>query len=251
MIRKTVETCFNATVKTLSENCKTLNQFKEIHAHLIKCHLPENPVAIGPLLSVVATSNNASFFSYARLIFQHLRFRNTFMYNTMIRGYLQNGDQVFAFLCYIDMLRFGLVANNYTFPPLIKACSSSSITNTKLIGCSVHGHVLKLGFEDDQFVGSALVEFYFANSEISNARTVFDEIPIKDAVLWTTLIDGYGKNEDILNARKLFDEMPDRTVISWSAIMAAYSRINNFHEDLWECGGWESGMAEDGGDGNE
>ncbi|KAL7591850.1 hypothetical protein Lser_V15G33068 [Lactuca serriola] len=231
MIRKTLEIFSNATLKTLSEKCKTLNQFKEIHAHLIICHLPENPVIIGPLLSVLATSNNASFFSYARLIFQHLRFRNTFMYNTIIRGYLQNNGQVFAFFCYIDMLRFGLVANNYTFPPLIKACcSGSSFRNAKLIGCSVHGHVLKLGFEDDQFVGSSLVDFYSANSEIGNARMLFDEIPIKDVVLWTALIDGYGKNEDIVNARKLFDEMPERTVISWSTMMAAYSRVNDFHE---------------------
>lgn len=152
------------------------------------------------------------------------------MYNTMIRGYLQNDDHVFAFLCYTEMLRFGFVANNYTFPPLIKACSCSSIANAKLIGCSVHGHVMKLGIEDDQFVGSALIEFYSENFEIGNARKVFDEIPMKDVVLWTTLIDGYGKNEDVENARQLFDEMPERNVISWSTIMAAYSRVNDFKE---------------------
>ncbi|KVI01287.1 Pentatricopeptide repeat-containing protein [Cynara cardunculus var. scolymus] len=228
MIGNAVETCSTATVKTLSLKCKTLNQFKQLHAHLIKSHLPENPIAIGPLLSAAATSNNPSFFSYARLIFNHLRFRNTFMYNTMIRGYLQNDDKVCAIICYTEMLKFGLVANNYTFPPLIKACSCSSIANAKLIGCSVHGHVMKLGIEDDRFVGSALIEFYSANFEIGNARKLFDEIPVKDVVLWTTLIDGYGKNEDVKNAHQLFDEMPQRNVISWSSIMAAYSRVSDF-----------------------
>ncbi|KAI3754301.1 hypothetical protein L1987_54083 [Smallanthus sonchifolius] len=129
------------------------------------------------------------------------------------------------------MLGFGFVANNYTFPPLIKACSCLIIANAKLIGCSVHTHVLKLGFGDDRFVGSALIEFY--SFEIRSARKVFDEMPVKDIVLWTTLIDGYGKIGDIDNARKKFDEMPQRTVVSWSAIMAAYSRVSDFNEVIF------------------
>ncbi|XP_071737223.1 pentatricopeptide repeat-containing protein At5g06540-like [Rutidosis leptorrhynchoides] len=231
MIMNTVETCSNAALKTLTEKCKTLTQFKQIHAQLIKCHLPDNPIAIGPLLSAAATSKDPSFFSYARSIFQNLRFRNTFMYNTMIRGYVQNDNQVFAVISYIDMLRFGLAANNYTFPPLIKACClCSSIVNLKLVGCSIHGHVLQLGFEGDQFVGTSLIEFYSANFEIGSAQKVFDEMPVKDVVLWTSLIDGYGKNKDVENAQLLFDEMPERSVISWSVIMAAYSRISDFEK---------------------
>ncbi|KAL8234161.1 hypothetical protein R6Q59_020261 [Mikania micrantha] len=232
MIKTTVETCSNTTIKTLSQKCKTLNQLKQIHAHLMKSHLPENPIAIGPLLSVAATSNNHSFFPYARLIFQHLPFRNTFIYNTMIRGYVQNNNQMSAIVCYTEMLRLGLVANDFTFPPLIKACICTVILNTKLIGCSVHGHVLKLGFDNNLFVGSALIEFYSANFEIQIARKVFDEIPVKDIVLWTALLHGYCKVEDIDNARVLFDEMPQRNVISWSVIMAGYSRDSNFDEVL-------------------
>ncbi|KAA8523021.1 hypothetical protein F0562_009444 [Nyssa sinensis] len=87
MIQKTVQTYTKSSLTFLTQKCKTLNQLKQIHAHLLKVYLPENPVAIGPLLSITATSNNADFFSYARSIFQHLRYRNTFMYNTMIRGY--------------------------------------------------------------------------------------------------------------------------------------------------------------------
>ncbi|KAM0037197.1 putative tetratricopeptide-like helical domain superfamily [Helianthus debilis subsp. tardiflorus] len=226
MIKKTVTTYSPATIKTLSQKCKTLTQFKQLHAHLIKSHLHNNPIAIGPLLDVAATS----FFSYAQLIFQHLRFRNTFIYNTMIRGYLHNNSPVFAVLCYTEMLRFGFVANNYTFPPLIKACLCLNVANARLIGCSVHGHVLKLGFAGDRFVGSSLIEFYSTGFEVCSARKVFDEMPVKDVVVWTRLIDGYGKIGDVYNARMLFDEMPERTVISWSAIMAGYSRVSEFEE---------------------
>ncbi|KAA8523022.1 hypothetical protein F0562_009445 [Nyssa sinensis] len=46
------------------------------------------------------------------------------------------------------------------------------------------------------------------------------------------MIDGYGKMGDVKNARKLFEDMPGRNAVSWSTIMAAYSRIGNFKEVL-------------------
>ncbi|KAM7521105.1 hypothetical protein LguiB_020067 [Lonicera macranthoides] len=219
-------------LSSLSQRCKTLNQLKQLHAYLLKSHIPQNPIAIGPLLSVAANSNYASFFSYARLIFQHLSFRNSFMYNTMIRGYVQTHLPIPAISCYVDMLSSGLVPNNYTFPPLIKACSIL-ISYWKVIGCLVHAHVVKFGFSNDPFVASSLIEFYSLDLDIEKARMLFDEIPVRDVVLWTSMIVGYGKKGEVENARELFEEMPQRNVISWSAIIAVYSRASDFKEVLY------------------
>ncbi|PWA87126.1 Pentatricopeptide repeat-containing protein [Artemisia annua] len=225
MLQKTV------TTKTLTEKCKTLTQFKQLHAQIIKSHLPDNPIAIGPLLSALATtSSNPPFFSYARSIFENLKFRNTFMYNTMIRGYVMNGENLLAVMCFKDMLKFGFLANGYTFSPLIKACLGSGFVGLERVGISVHGFVLKLGFGDDGFVGSGLIEFYAGKCEMGDGRKVFDEMSVKDVVVWTSLIDGYGKNEDVESARMVFDEMPRKSVVSWSAMMAAYSRVGEFEE---------------------
>ncbi|KAG7984411.1 hypothetical protein I3843_04G160100 [Carya illinoinensis] len=228
MIQKTVE---NNALVYLSQKCKTLNHLKQIHAHLLKSHLPVNPYAIAPLLSIAATSNDASFFSYARSVFEHFRHRNIFMYNTMIRGRAQSHSPVRAILCYFGMLNYGLVPNNYTFPPLIKACTFS-VPHSKLIGRLVHAHVVTFGFSDDPFVVSALIEYYSVAQDIGTARLLFDITPKKDVVMWTAMTDGYGKLGDVANARLLFEEMPERNVISWSAIMAAYSRASDFKEVL-------------------
>ncbi|KAL5547878.1 hypothetical protein UlMin_003109 [Ulmus minor] len=228
MIQKTVNTNH---IISLSKKCKTLKQLKQIHAHFLKSTLPGNPYAIAPLLSAAATSENPLFFSYARSIFNHLPHRNTFMYNNMIRGFVRSGSPKGAVFCYLEMLNCGLVANNYTFPPLIKACTILEL-NLKLIGRFVHAHLVKFGFGDDHFVVSALVEFYSSIREMGTARFLFDESPMKDVVLWTAMIDGYGKIGDVENARELFDKMPERNVISWSAMMAAYSRGSDFKEVL-------------------
>lgn len=154
------------------------------------------------------------------------------MYNTMIRGHVQTNSPVPAILCYIDMLNNGLMPNNYTFPPLIKACSILIAPKCKKVGSLVHAHVVMFGFCHDPFVGSALIEFYSINLDMGKARTLFDEMPRRDVVLWTVMIDGYGKMGDVGNARALFDGMPERNVISWSTIMAAYSRVSDFKEVL-------------------
>ncbi|XP_073132479.1 pentatricopeptide repeat-containing protein At5g66520-like [Henckelia pumila] len=213
----------------LAEKCKTLSQLKQIHANLLKFNLSQIPAAVAPLISFTVASCNPVFFSHARAVFQNLRHRSTFLYNTMIRGYVQSNLPVFAILCYKDMLRDGLIRNNYTFTPLMKACSMI-LGDMRCMGLLTHAHVLKLGFCCDLFVASALIEFYALKHDMGRARMLFDEMPIKDVVLWTAMIDGYGKMGDAEKARECFDEMPERNVVSWSAIMAAYSRVSNLKE---------------------
>ncbi|GKD63414.1 pentatricopeptide repeat-containing protein, partial [Tanacetum coccineum] len=110
------------------------------------------------------------------------------------------------------------------------ACLGSRYVGLDRIGVAVHGFVLKLGFGDDGFLGSGLIEFHAGNCEIGGCRKVFDEMSVKDVVVWTSLIDGYGKNEDVERARMVFNEMPRKSVVSWSAMMAAYSRVGEFEE---------------------
>ncbi|KAI6681685.1 hypothetical protein NL676_035566 [Syzygium grande] len=231
MTQKAFTASQTTTLLSLARACTALSQLKQLHAHVLKLHLPGNPSAIGPLLSAAATSSDPSFLSYARSVFQHLRCRSTFMYNTMIRGHVQSGSPVTAVSLYPDMLRSGVEGNNYTFPPLIKACVFMG-PDSKAIGLLVHAQVVKLGYRVDPFVVSALIEFYSSVCDLESARKPFDGSTVRDVVTWTALVDGYGKAGDMENARHLFDEMPERNVISWSAMMAAYSRVSDFKEVL-------------------
>ncbi|XP_023549650.1 pentatricopeptide repeat-containing protein At5g06540-like [Cucurbita pepo subsp. pepo] len=223
---------FKDAIAPLIHKSKSLQHLKEIHGHLLKTHLPESPYGVAPLLAVAATSgdNDGSFFSYACAIFKNLRHRNTFMYNSMIRGYVLSRAPKQAILCYLDLIDQGLFANNYTFPPLIKA-SALVYSELKRVGYLVHAHVIVLGYENDPFVVSTLVEFY-SLIDLKVARVLFDKSSVKDVVVWTAMVDGYGKVGDVESARELFDEMPVRNVISWSAMIAAYSRVSDFREVL-------------------
>ncbi|XP_009586649.1 pentatricopeptide repeat-containing protein At5g66520-like [Nicotiana tomentosiformis] len=230
MIRKAVNETHSALTH-FTQKCRTLNHLKELHCQLLKLYLPETPSAIAPLLLFVVNSGNPSFFNYSHIVFQNLDYQSTFLYNTMIRGYMQSDLPIPAVLCYKDMLRDKLIVNNYTFPPLIKACSMI-LNEFGQRGFSVHAHLLKLGLQHDRFIVASLIEFYSLNHEMDRAHMLFDEIPNRDVVMWTTMIDGYGKIGEVGKARLLFEEMPERNVISWSAMMAAYSRASDFKEVL-------------------
>ncbi|KAL0346575.1 UNVERIFIED_CONTAM: Pentatricopeptide repeat-containing protein [Sesamum calycinum] len=201
-------------ISSLTHRCKTLNQLKQIHGNLLK--LPfRNFSALTSLLSFAVASTDPAFFCYAEAIFRNLRRRTTFLYNTMIRGYVQWNKPIEAILCYKGMLNDRLIRNNYTFTPLVKACSMI-LPDFRLMGLLVHGHVVKLGFSLDPFIASALIEFYALNLDMVTAEELFGEIPVRDVVLWTTMVDGYGKIGDVEKARAVFDEMPERNVISWN-----------------------------------
>ncbi|XP_043699737.1 pentatricopeptide repeat-containing protein At5g66520-like [Telopea speciosissima] len=220
------------SILLLLEKCQNLNQFKEIHGYLLKSRFPEDPLSVCPLLSAAAVSGDVAVFSHACSIFSHFVYRNTFMYNTMIRGYIETHSSIPAIFSYLEMLNNGHTANNYTFPPLIKACTILPCASKKLIGRLAHAHVVKFGLSDDPFILSALIEFYSSVPDMKTARRLFDGIPRRDVVLWTAMIDGYGKSGDFKSARALFEEMPVRNAISWSAMMAAYSRVSDFKEVL-------------------
>ncbi|CAN4120569.1 unnamed protein product [Withania somnifera] len=214
-----------------TKKCRTLNHLKELHCQLLKLYLPETPSAIGPLLSFAVNSRIPSFFNYSRIVFQNLGYRSTFLYNTMIRGSMQSDLPIPAIIFYKHMLKDKVIVNNYTFPPLIKACSMV-LKEFGQLGFSVHAHSLKLGLHHDRFIVAALIEYYSLNLEMNRACMLFDETPNRDVVMFTTIIDGYGKIGEVGKARLLFEEMPERNMISWSAMMAAYSRASNFKEVL-------------------
>lgn len=215
-------------IQRLAKKCKTLNQIKQLHAHLLKTDLPQSLFSIGPLFSAVAISKDPCFFSYARMIFDNLTHKNTFMYNTMIRGYMQADSPLLALFCYLDMLNGGFQTNNYTYPPVIKACSV--LVSCSKIGRLVHAHVVEFGFGYDPFVVCSLIEFYSLIHDMRSARMLFDKSIVKDVAVWTAMIDGYGKIGAVEDARELFEKMPQRNALSWSAMMAAYSRISDFKE---------------------
>ncbi|KAL6502183.1 hypothetical protein OROHE_024776 [Orobanche hederae] len=185
-----------------------LQQTQQIHAQITVNGLHSMGILGTRILGMYILCNN---YADAKNLFCQLQLSYAAPWNWMIRGFTTMGYYDCAILFYFKMLIFGTRPDKYTFPYLIKACGGLRAAD---LVKHVHGMIKDLGFEQDVFVGSALVKFYAENDCLDNARAVFDELPQRDTVLWNVMLQSYSKCEHLAdNVIGLFEEMRKSEVV--------------------------------------
>ncbi|VVA96050.1 unnamed protein product [Arabis nemorensis] len=100
-----------------------------------------------------------------------------------------------------------------------------------------HSYVIKFGFDSNPFIGASLVELYSRCGSLGNASKVFNEITIKDTVVWTSLITGYGIHGKGTKALETFSKMVQSSEVepnevTFLSILSACSHSGLVHEGL-------------------
>ncbi|KAF5179958.1 Pentatricopeptide repeat-containing protein [Thalictrum thalictroides] len=160
----------------------------------------------------------------ATFAFCQMEFPNVFVYNAMIRGFVQCYQPVKAMEFYVLMLRESVFPSSFSFSSLIKACRIESALQ---FGESIHSQIWKNGFESHAFVQTALIDFYSNLNKIVECMKVFEELPERDVFAWTTMITSYVRVGDMSSAHRLFEGMPERNVATWNTMIDGYSKLGN------------------------
>lgn len=100
------------------------------------------------------------------------------------------------------------------------------------MGFSVHGAVIKYGFENDPHVQSGLIFMYAEFGCLSSCRGVFGEISEPDLVSKTSMVKACAQCGDVDFARQVFDEMLERDTVSWNAMISGYAQCGRSREAL-------------------
>uniref|UniRef100_A0A7N0U6K7 Pentatricopeptide repeat-containing protein n=1 Tax=Kalanchoe fedtschenkoi TaxID=63787 RepID=A0A7N0U6K7_KALFE len=177
----------------LLAHCKSAANLKQLHSQFIKFGLHNTQFALSKLLEFCALSSSSSehYLSYAHSVFESIEEPNVIIWNTMVRACLMASRPDAALDWYVRMVMAGAVPNPYTFPFVLKSCAKVGDGEA---GRAVHGQVVKLGFVDDAFVHTSLINMYAQSGELDDARVVFDKSFHRDAVSFTALITGYTCN---------------------------------------------------------
>ncbi|KAF5189346.1 Pentatricopeptide repeat-containing protein [Thalictrum thalictroides] len=149
-------------------------------------------------LSTNSNNNNLNtFFS------QYVDKTDVYSWNSVITELARSGNSIEALRAFSSLRKLSLNPNRSTFPCAIKSCSSLFDLRS---GKQTHQQALVFGFEYDLFVSSALIDMYSKCGVFNDARKLFDEIPIRNVVSWTSMVTGYVQNDNPHAALLLFKE---------------------------------------------
>ncbi|XP_065030524.1 pentatricopeptide repeat-containing protein At2g44880-like [Musa acuminata AAA Group] len=208
----------------------------------------------------------AALLRHARRLFDCRPSQDAFLCGSFIRALVRNRLFRESIFLYRDLLRHPpspveppFSPDGYTFPLLLKACAAlSGDPSEHREGPQLHSHVIKTGFCGHAFSSTGLVDMYAKTSDMTSARKVFDDMPLKSLASWTSMAIGYARGGEagaamelfqlmpekdtaafnamidvfvkkghMASARRLFDEMSDRNVVSWTSLISGYCKVGD------------------------
>ncbi|KAG8637357.1 pentatricopeptide repeat-containing protein At2g03880, mitochondrial [Manihot esculenta] len=86
------------------------------------------------------------------------------------------------------MHKHGIWADSITYSELIKCCLARGAVEQ---GKRVHKHLFSNGYHPKKFLINVLISMYVKFNMLDDARELFDQIPERDFVSWTTMISAY------------------------------------------------------------
>ncbi|XP_022962489.1 pentatricopeptide repeat-containing protein At1g25360-like isoform X1 [Cucurbita moschata] len=222
--------------RLLEVYCKSSNL---VYARQLFDEIPSpDAIARTTLITAYSASGNLKL---GREIFNGtpLHLRDTVFYNAMIIGYSHNDDGLSALELFRAMRRDDFRPDDFTFTSVLSALVLV-VDNEQQCG-QMHCAVVKSGMGCvSSSVLNALLSVYvkcasplaISSSGMVSARKLFDEMPKRDELTWTTMITGYVRNDDLNGAREVFDSMAEKLGAAWNAMISGYVHHGCFLEAL-------------------
>lgn len=230
------------TLTTLITACARIPSLlhgKELHSAVIRRRPSEPDVFVSTAL--VSMYCKCGSLAYACRVMESdgrvLGSNLTPMWNAMIAEHVAN-DRVNDALSMIRLmggaLRNRVALNSVTMATVLPICGKSV---SLLHGKELHCYAVKFGLGRETVVGNGILEMYCKCGKINLAQHLFDRMPEKSVVSWTTMIDGYGKQGNGHSAIRVFERMVDeRNVdpdhITFVALVSACSHSGLMEEGL-------------------
>ncbi|XP_010258195.1 PREDICTED: putative pentatricopeptide repeat-containing protein At1g69350, mitochondrial [Nelumbo nucifera] len=182
-------------------SCTNQRTLVQLHAHLLVTGLHRDALASTKLIESYAKLGDTE---SAKLVFDAFPRPDAFMWGVLIKNYVRNHFFKEAILLYHEMLHQNINMISFIFPSLLRACSS--LGNAGL-GGKVHGRIIKSGFESDGIVGTALLSMYGERGNLDAARMIFDGMPMRDVVSWSSIISCYVQCDQAQEGLEMFKRM--------------------------------------------
>ena len=197
-----------------------------VHGQAIKLGIGYQVCVQNALINVYIVCGSSQ---CARQLFDEISDRTLVSWNLMIGGYSKMGCCKEAFLLFREMRELGVELDEFTLVSLLSVCSQVGDLD---MGRCVHLYIEITGIKVDLIVRNALVDMYAKCGHLHSAKMVFDQMPDKNVVSWTSMVNAYAKHGLTESAQQIFDSMPVKNVVSWNSMISAYVREGSCTEAL-------------------
>ncbi|CAJ1973599.1 unnamed protein product [Sphenostylis stenocarpa] len=178
-----------------SLNCLELG--KQIHGVVVRTEL-DQVVSVGN--SLINMYFKVGFVSRARSVFGQMSEVDLISWNTMISGCALNGLEECSVGLFVDLLRVGLLPDQFTIASVLRACSS--LEQGCYLATQIHTCAMKAGVVLDSFVSTALIDVYSKSGKTEEAEVLFSNQD--DLASWNAMMHGYIVGHDFHKALRLY-----------------------------------------------
>ncbi|KAL4558572.1 hypothetical protein LXL04_036773 [Taraxacum kok-saghyz] len=177
---KTIKSCFLA--------CKDTAFVAKIHALLIVSGYINSGNCNTQLIASYSRTGDIEF---AHKVFDRIPKKGVDVWNAIIIAYSRKDSPGEVIDLYHELKSAGIKPDSSTFTVALKACTS---TMNLELGEEIRKQAINHGYEHDVFVGSSLLNLYAKCGKMNDALKVFEKMPRRDLVSWTTMITGFAQS---------------------------------------------------------
>ncbi|XP_042002650.1 pentatricopeptide repeat-containing protein At1g31430-like [Salvia splendens] len=162
-------------------------------------------------------------------VFDEIPTRDLISWNVLISGFVKSSRFEEAVNVYRRIrLETSLQPDEATIVSTLSACTP--LKNLDL-GREIHEYVSKkLGFT--MIIGNALMDMYAKCGCVEIARGIFDAMPEKNVICWTSMVSAYTNLGCLDEARALFDRSSVKDLVLWTTMINGYVQFNMVDEAM-------------------
>ncbi|KAL5701235.1 formamidase [Ranunculus cassubicifolius] len=192
---------FGLKLLHLLQTCKSISQLPQILPQILIHNLHPNGTITSQFIKTCQSLNHLP---SALHLYHQIHSPKVFISNLLIQAFSHSQYPQTSLSIYTHMQKNSFPSNNYTFPFILKGISQLGVVKQ---GEMIHTQCLKLGHLSDIYVGNSLLNVYSSCREIGMCEKVFDEMPERDVVSWTTLVEGNRNAGKFDEAIRAFERM--------------------------------------------
>ncbi|KAJ4970777.1 hypothetical protein NE237_003876 [Protea cynaroides] len=179
---------------------------QEVHAHVVKFGLHCNAIVRTELMMMYAKVGELGSADY---LFETMSNRDLVAWNALIAVYVQTGNAGKALGMFHGMVLAGIKPDSVTVVSALSACADLGCLE---IGKQIDQFVMKEILDSNLFVNNARLHMYVKCGNIEAARCLFDKMPQRNVISWSTMIRGYAMNGESDKSLHLFSVMQNMGV---------------------------------------